>query len=61
MNLNHSYKEEFSKECTTSVIYLSLYILFIGASDFNLKVMHWVISRIIKSLLIFSGLVILAK
>ena len=37
MNLNHSYEEESSKECTISVNYLSLYLLFTRASDLNLK------------------------
>ena len=33
----HAYKEKFSKECKTSVIYLSLYIRFIRANDLNLN------------------------
>ena len=37
MNRTHSYEEEFSLECTTSIIYLSSNILFIQASDLNLK------------------------
>ena len=37
MNRTHAYKEKFSKECKTSVIYLSLYIRFIRANDLNLN------------------------
>ena len=37
LNLNHSYKEEFSLKYTPSVIYLSLYTFFIRVNSLNLK------------------------